>query len=71
MLQIENIETCILAYGEAKGMEKELESLQILWPVLEEFVKDKKLVSVGLSNVDTGIFIKLFEWANVSGKLFI
>ncbi|XP_008545712.1 glutamate--cysteine ligase regulatory subunit [Microplitis demolitor] len=65
VLHTDNIETLILAYGEAKNIEKELESLQKLWPVLEEFINAGKLMSVGVSNVDTGIFIKLYEWANV------
>ncbi|KAK0178175.1 hypothetical protein PV328_002150 [Microctonus aethiopoides] len=62
-LQIESIETLILAYGEAKNDDTELESLKKLWPILEENEACGKLLSVGLSNVDTDIFVKLYEWA--------
>ncbi|CAG5099721.1 Similar to Gclm: Glutamate--cysteine ligase regulatory subunit (Rattus norvegicus) [Cotesia congregata] len=64
-LHINSIGTLILAYGEAQNSGKELESLQKLWPVLEKYIQNGTLTSVGLSNVDTGVFIKLYQWAKI------
>ncbi|XP_063991194.1 glutamate--cysteine ligase regulatory subunit [Diachasmimorpha longicaudata] len=61
----DRIETLILAYGEAKNTESELAQLQRLWPVVETYVNDGKICHVGFSNVDTELFIKLYEWATV------
>ncbi|XP_074111047.1 glutamate-cysteine ligase modifier subunit [Cotesia typhae] len=64
-LHTNSIGTLILAYGEAQNSGKELESLQKLWPVLEKYIQSGTLTSVGLSNVDTGVFIKLYQWAKI------
>lgn len=40
-------------------------SLQELWKILEDFVEAKKIISVGLSNIDTQVFISLYNWAKV------
>uniref|UniRef100_A0A0C9PML1 GCS light chain n=1 Tax=Fopius arisanus TaxID=64838 RepID=A0A0C9PML1_9HYME len=61
----DRIETLILAYGEARNTENELEQLQKLWPVVEKYVNAGKICHVGFSNVDADVFIKLYEWATV------
>ncbi|XP_015113485.1 glutamate--cysteine ligase regulatory subunit [Diachasma alloeum] len=61
----DRIETLILAYGDAKNTESELEQLQKLWPIVEKYVNAGEICHVGFSNVDTDVFIKLYEWATV------
>ncbi|XP_034943940.1 glutamate--cysteine ligase regulatory subunit [Chelonus insularis] len=70
VLHTEFIETVILAYGDfsdsgLRDRKKELQSLQQLWSVMEEFFNAGKVLSGGVSNVDTTVFMQLYEWANV------
>ncbi|KAJ1519487.1 hypothetical protein ONE63_004772 [Megalurothrips usitatus] len=49
--------------------EKSLPCLQELWRVLEDFVERKQIVSVGLSNIDTQVFIALYNWAKIKPSI--
>jgi diketogulonate reductase-like aldo/keto reductase len=42
-----------------------LPGLKELWQVLEEYVEQQKLVSIGVSDVETDVFIALHDWAKV------
>lgn len=64
-LSIDAIESLVIAYTSNEGSEDLLESLKRLWTGIEEYVKIGKLSSVGLSDLNTNVFIDLFQWANV------
>ncbi|XP_015586591.1 glutamate--cysteine ligase regulatory subunit isoform X2 [Cephus cinctus] len=68
-LHTDTIESLIIAYGKVEPSEDILKSLQSLWTVLEEYVKAGKLSSIGVSDVDTDVFIELFQWANVKPNI--
>lgn len=60
------IETLVISYDTAgKAHEEILSALQQLWPVVECYVEKGLLCSVGVSDVDTNVFIQLHEWAKV------
>lgn len=61
----DTIESLVIAYKSAEGPEDMLPSLKKIWTVIEEYVRANKLVSVGLSDINTNTFIELFQWANV------
>jgi glutamate--cysteine ligase regulatory subunit len=42
-----------------------LPGLKELWQVLEEYVEQQKLLSIGVSDVETDVFIALYDWAKV------
>ena len=42
-----------------------LPGLKELWQVLEEYVEQQKLLSIGVSDVETDVFIALHDWAKV------
>jgi len=42
-----------------------LPGLKELWQVLEEYVEQQKLLSIGVSDVETDVFIELHDWARV------
>lgn len=65
ILQTDSIESLILAFDKSETLEDELTGLQSLWTVIEEYVSSAKLMSVGVSDVDTDLFIKLFNWSKV------
>ncbi|OAD53714.1 Glutamate--cysteine ligase regulatory subunit [Eufriesea mexicana] len=54
---------------EAIDQEELLASLKHLWTGVEEYVKIGKLSSVGLSDVDTNVFIDLLQWANIKPNI--
>lgn len=61
----------VIAYLSKENPEELLASLKHLWTGVEEYVKIGKLSSVGLSDVNTNVFIDLFQWANVKLLLFV
>lgn len=69
-LNINAIESLVIAYSGKENSEDILSSLKHLWTGVEEYVKIGKLSSVGLSDVNTNEFIDLFQWANVKLYLF-
>lgn len=71
-LHTDTIESLVIAYGKSEASGDLLTSLKCLWSVIEEYVNNGKLSSVGVSDVDTDVFIQLFQWAKVSNSaLFI
>lgn len=64
-LNTDTIEALVIAYKGTEEPEDTLSSLKRIWSVVEEYVKNNKLSSVGLSDINTNIFIELFQWANV------
>lgn len=65
-LHTDTIESLVIAYGKSEASDDLLTSLKCLWSVIEEYVNNGKLSSVGVSDVDTDVFIQLFQWAKVS-----
>lgn len=56
----------MIAYKSDEDPENMLSSLKKIWSAVQEYLKtDKKLCSVGLSDINTNIFIELFQWADV------
>ncbi|KOX76321.1 Glutamate--cysteine ligase regulatory subunit [Melipona quadrifasciata] len=68
-LNINAIESLVIAYLSKENPEELLASLKHLWIAVEEYVKIGKLSSVGLSDVDTNVFIDLFQWANIKPNI--
>lgn len=68
-LNINAIESLVIAYSGKENSEDILSSLKHLWTGVEEYVKIGKLSSVGLSDVNTNEFIDLFQWANVKPNI--
>lgn len=69
VLHTDTIESLVVAYKKAEGSEDILTSLQSLWSVIEEYKEAGKISSVGLSDVDTEVFIQFFEAANVKPNI--
>jgi len=55
----------VIAYKSDENPENTLSSLKRIWSIIEEYIKNGKLSSVGLSDINTNIFIELFQWADV------
>ncbi|XP_071442598.1 glutamate--cysteine ligase regulatory subunit-like [Hetaerina americana] len=40
-------------------------TIQNAYKILEEFVKEKKVFCIGVSDIETDVFVSLYEWAEV------
>lgn len=69
-LHTDTIESLVIAYKSInENPEDTLSSLKRIWSVIEEYIKDGKLSSVGLSDVNTNTFIELFQWADIKPNI--
>ncbi|XP_034230100.1 glutamate--cysteine ligase regulatory subunit [Thrips palmi] len=70
-LETDTIDSLVLACpcSDETQSEKSLPWLQELWRTLEDFVESKKIISLGLSNIDTQVFISLYNWAKVKPSI--
>ncbi|CAG2066350.1 unnamed protein product, partial [Timema podura] len=62
-LDMEYIDSLVLAYPSKSESSLLLAALKELWQILEDYVERKKLHSIGVSDVDTEVFIALYDWA--------
>ncbi|XP_023723559.1 glutamate--cysteine ligase regulatory subunit isoform X2 [Cryptotermes secundus] len=68
-LQTSCIESVVLAYPCKAVASLLLSGLKELWLVLEEYVQQQKLISIGVSDVETDVFIALYNWAKVKPSI--
>lgn len=65
-LEAESVDSVVLAYsGTSQESTERLQEIQQLWQVLESNVQDAKLSRIGISDVDTDLFIALYNSAKV------
>ncbi|XP_033217620.1 glutamate--cysteine ligase regulatory subunit isoform X2 [Belonocnema kinseyi] len=69
VLHTDAVESLVVAYKKAEGGDDILNSLQSLWSVIEEYKEAGKILSVGLSDVDTEVFIQFFKSANIKPNI--
>jgi len=60
------LDTLVITHsGRSEAIPLSLETLQDTWKTLEEMVNNGKVKVIGLSDVDTEVFIQLHTWAQV------
>lgn len=65
-LETENIDSVVLAYANTSGnASTRLSEIQHLWKVLETNVQSGRVSRIGLSDVDTDLFVTLYNSAEV------
>nr|CAD7438001.1 unnamed protein product [Timema bartmani] len=64
-LDMEYIDSLVLAYPSKSESSLLLAALKELWQILEDYVERKKIHSIGVSDVDTEVFIALYGWAKI------
>lgn len=66
-LKANNVDSLVLAYTDHNASNNELfKDIQELWKVLESNVEKGKLERIGISDVDTDLFIELYNSAKVT-----
>lgn len=69
-LEAENIDSVVLAYAGASGdTSQRLQEIQHLWEVLETNVHSGRVSRIGLSDVDTDLFITLYNSAKTKPSI--
>nr|CAD7588896.1 unnamed protein product [Timema genevievae] len=68
-LDMEYIDSLVLAYPSKSESSLLLAALKELWQILEDYVERKKLHSIGVSDVDTEVFIALYDWAKIKPSI--
>ncbi|XP_067000618.2 glutamate--cysteine ligase regulatory subunit [Anabrus simplex] len=63
------IDSLVLAYPGKTDSNLLLPALQELWTVLEEFVQNQKILSIGVSDAETEVFMALHTWAKVKPSI--
>ncbi|XP_069676456.1 glutamate--cysteine ligase regulatory subunit isoform X1 [Periplaneta americana] len=63
------IDSLVLAYPCKTEPCLLLPGLKELWQVLEEYVEQQKLISIGVSDVETDVFIALHGWARIKPSI--
>ncbi|KAL7292954.1 glutamate--cysteine ligase regulatory subunit [Trichogramma pretiosum] len=69
VLNTEVIESLVVHLEKEETGDNILPVLQNLWKVLEEYHNNKRLVSIGVSDVDTDKFIQFYNWANIKPNI--
>lgn len=67
-LEADNIDSVVIAYSTPTATQDpsvRLEEIKHLWEVLESYVQNGKLSRIGISDVDTELFIALYNSAKV------
>ncbi|XP_058801610.1 glutamate--cysteine ligase regulatory subunit [Phymastichus coffea] len=65
ILNTNAIESLVIVLNKEENEDDILSSIQCLWTVLEEYLNNGKLISIGVSDLDTEKFIQLYNWAKV------
>ncbi|XP_063217949.1 glutamate--cysteine ligase regulatory subunit-like [Bacillus rossius redtenbacheri] len=68
-LGVSFVDSLVLAYPSRSEPDALLPALQELWRVLESNVVLQRLGSIGVSDVDTDVFISLYHWAQVKPSI--
>ncbi|KAJ8681240.1 hypothetical protein QAD02_017027 [Eretmocerus hayati] len=68
-LHTDKLESLVIVLNKQQNTDDILNPLQELWSVLEEYHRDGKLMSVGVSDIDTEKFIELFNWAKIKPNI--
>jgi hypothetical protein len=66
LARVDYLDTVVVTFsGRSEGSPLSLEEVQRTWATLEEMVNKGKVKVIGLSDVDTQLFIQLHAWAAV------
>lgn len=70
-LNISSVQNVILSYNnnQSEGQNDVIEKIKNIWQTLEKFVQEKKILQIGISDVEELAFRTIYEWANVKPSI--
>lgn len=70
-LNISSVQNVVLSYNnkQSEGQNDVIEKIKNIWKTLEKFVQDKKILQIGLSDVEELVFTTIYDWANIKPNI--
>lgn len=70
-LKVESLDNLILCYTQKSTDDavQTLSELKTLWTTLESFIKTRKILQIGLSDIEENTFRDLYQWAEVKPSI--
>lgn len=70
-LNINSVHNVIIAYHnkESEGQNDVVDKIKNIWRILENFTREKKILQIGLSDVEEAAFRTVYEWADVKPSI--
>lgn len=68
-LNVSAVHNVIISYNNKEGETDNIDKLQNIWNILEEYTTNKKIVQIGLSDVEESVFTTIYEWANIKPSI--
>ena len=66
----DHLDTLVVSFaGQSDTATLSLETVQKAWSVLEDAVRSNQVKMIGLCDVDTQLFMQVYEWANVKPSI--
>jgi glutamate--cysteine ligase regulatory subunit len=67
---VDYVDTLVLSFSQQSETSRvTLDMMKETWKVLEDCVKNNSVKMIGLCDVDTQLFIQLYQWANVKPSI--
>lgn len=68
-LNVDCVDSLVLAYPSKAESTTLLPELKEMWTVLEDYTQRQKLYTIGVSDIDTDIFVALHNWAKIKPSI--
>lgn len=70
-MNINSVHNVIIAYHnkESEGQNDVVDKIKNIWRILENFTREKKILQIGLSDVEEAAFRTVYEWADVKPSI--
>lgn len=71
VLNVNSVHNVIISYHskQSESQNDVIEKIKNIWIILEKFCADKKIVQIGLADIEEAAFISIYEWANVKPNI--
>lgn len=70
-LNVSTIHNVIISYNQkhAGNPNEVIQKIQNIWQTLEDYAEEKKILQIGLSDVEENTFLAIYDWAKVKPSI--
>ncbi|KAF5308593.1 hypothetical protein FQR65_LT06141 [Abscondita terminalis] len=66
LLSVTSVHNVIISYNnKLQGEDQVVARLKYVWQILEKYTTDKKILQIGLADVEEAVFRAIYEWATI------
>jgi len=71
VLNINSVHNVIIAYHnkQSEGQNDVIGKIKNVWKVLEKYARDKKILQIGLSDIEEAAFRLIYDWADIKPSI--